>query len=255
MRVSAHPKLKTQNSKLKTYNSSNMCRLDPVRNARQRTLKTHSPKLQTQNVKRFLFVCVMLGCLSRATFAQYSVQLDLTEQKAYLLYHDRSVMESPICSGRPGHLTPTGTFHITNKDLNHVSSIYGRIVDRWKRTVVADADVDMPTPAGTRFINAPMRYFMEFAPGIGMHAGYLPGYPASHGCVRMPEQNAIAFFQAVSVGTPVTVFGSIPRNRQYQVNNRDDNQRYYNRFYNDPRYYYRGRVFTPPPFGFWPFGL
>jgi hypothetical protein len=65
----------------------------------------------------------------------------------------------------------------------------------------------------------------------------------------MPEQNAIAFFQAVSVGTPVTVFGSIPRNRQYQVNNRDDNQRYYNRFYNDPRYYYRGRVFTPPPFG------
>ena len=152
--------------------------------------------------------------------AQYSVELDLTEQKAYLLYHERSVMESPICSGRPGHLTPTGTFHVTDKDLNHVSSIYGRIVDRWKRTVVADADVDMPTPAGTRFINAPMRYFMQFAPGIGMHAGYLPGYPASHGCVRMPEQSAIAFYQAVSVGTRVTVFGSIPRNRQYQVNNR-----------------------------------
>jgi hypothetical protein len=109
----------------------------------------------------------------------------------------------------------------------------------------------MPTPAGTRFVNAPMRYFMEFAPGIGLHAGYLPGYPASHGCVRMPEQNAIAFFQAVSVGTPVTVFGSIPRNRQYQANNRDDHQRYYDR--DDPRYYYRGRVLTPPPFGFWPF--
>ena len=195
------------------------------------------------------FVCVLLGFLSGDALAQYSVQLDLTEQKAYLLYHDRSVMESPISSGRPGHLTPTGTFGITNKDLDHVSSIYGRIVDRWKRTVVADADVDMPTPTGTRFINAPM----QFAPGIGLHAGYLPGYPASHGCVRMPEQNAIAFFHAVSVGTPVTVFGSIPRSRRYQVNNRDDNQRYYNRFYNDPRYYYRGRVLTPPPFGFWPF--
>jgi len=195
-----------------------MCRPDPVRNARQRTLKTQNPKLQTQNLRFFVvFAWVTLGCLSQVAFAQYSVQLDLTEQKAYLLYHDRSVMESPICSGRPGHLTPTGTFQITNKDLNHVSSIYGRIVDRWKRTVVADADVDMPTPAGTRFINAPMRYFMEFAPGIGLHAGYLPGYPASHGCVRMPEQNAIAFFQAVSVGTPVTVFGSIPRNRQYQA--------------------------------------
>jgi hypothetical protein len=253
-----------------------MCRLDPVRNARQRILKTRllifrvfsrvpfqgqsedasltqNPKWKTQNAKLQAFACVMLGCLSQATFAQYSVQLDLTEQKAYLLYHDRSIMESPICSGRPGHLTPTGTFQITNKDLNHVSSIYGRIVDRWKRTVVADADVDMPTPAGTRFVNAPMRYFMEFAPGIGLHAGYLPGYPASHGCVRMPEQNAIAFFRAVSVGTPVTVFGAIPRNRQYQVYNRDDDQRYYDRFYNDPRYYYRGRVLTPPPFGFWPF--
>ena len=201
--------------------------------------------------KSFALTCLLLGSFARVVLGQYSVQLDLTEQKAYLLYNDRAVMQSPICSGRPGHLTPSGTFHIIRKDLNHVSSIYGRIVDRWKRTVVVDADVDMPTPAGTRFINAPMHYFMEFAPGIGMHAGYLPGYPASHGCVRLPEKSAIAFFQALPVGAPVTVFGAIPRNRQYQVNNRDDNQRYYDRFYNDPRYYYRGRVITPGPFGFW----
>ena len=203
-------------------------------------------------MKVFLAAILILTGFSRLALAQYSVQLDLTEQKAYLLYNDRAIMESQISSGRPGHLTPAGTFHITNKDLNHVSSIYGRIVDRRGRTVVADADVDMPTPASTKFVNAPMRYFMQFAPGIGMHAGYLPGYPASHGCVRMPEQNAIAFYQAVSVGTPVIVFGSISRNRQYQVNNRDDNQRYYDRFYNDPRYY-RGRVVTPAPFEFWPF--
>ncbi|MBV8176901.1 MAG: L,D-transpeptidase [Verrucomicrobia bacterium] len=203
--------------------------------------------------KSFALTCLLLGSFSRIVLAQYSVQLDLTEQKAYLLYNERAVMQSPISSGRLGHLTPTGTFQITHKDLNHVSSIYGKIVDRSNRTVVVDADIDMPTPAGTRFINAPMHYFMEFAPGIGMHAGYLPGYPASHGCVRMPEKNAIAFFQALSVGAPVTVFGSIPRNRQYQVNNRDDNQRYYDRFYHDPRYYYQGRVITPGPFGFWPF--
>jgi len=48
-----------------------------------------------------------------------------------------------------------------------------------------------------------------------MHAGYLPGYPASHGCIRMPEQNAIAFFNAVEVGTPVHVFGRTPRTREY----------------------------------------
>jgi lipoprotein-anchoring transpeptidase ErfK/SrfK len=203
-------------------------------------------------MKLFVSAFLILACFSRVAVAQYSVQLDLTEQKAYLLYNDRAIMVSQISSGRPGHLTPSGAFHITDKDLNHVSSIYGRIVDRRGRTVVADADVDMPTPVNTKFVNAPMRYFMQFAPGIGMHAGYLPGYPASHGCVRMPEQNAIAFYSAISVGTPVIVFGSISRNRQYQVNNRDDNQRYYDQFYNNPRYY-QGRTLTPAPFGFWPF--
>ena len=157
--------------------------------------------------------------LTATACAQYSVQIDLGDQKAYLLYNDRAIMESPISTGRYGHLTPNGTFTITDKDLNHTSSIYGRIVDEYGRTVVADADVDMPVGYGTRFVNAPMRYYMNFAPGIGMHAGYLPGYPASHGCVRMPESKAIAFFQAVSVGTPVTVFGTTPRNRVYQVSN------------------------------------
>ena len=56
---------------------------------------------------------------------------------------------------------------------------------------------------------------MRFHEADGMHAGYLPGYPASHGCVRMPEQLAIAFFHAVDVGTPVTVFGRTPRTNQY----------------------------------------
>jgi hypothetical protein len=202
----------------------------------------------------FAFALLAFICLERSASAQYSVQLDLTEQKVYLLYNDRAIMESPVSSGRPGHLTPTGAFHISNKDLKHVSSIYGRIVDRSGRTVVLDADIDMTRPVGTRFINAPMRYFMQFAPGIGLHAGYLPGYPASHGCVRMPEEKAIAFFQAVSVGTPVTVFGTAPRARQYQAsNNGNYDQRSYNHFGNNSRNGYKGRVVFPPPFGFWPF--
>jgi lipoprotein-anchoring transpeptidase ErfK/SrfK len=168
------------------------------------------------------FTLALLGALAFSAGtarAQYSVQIDLGDQKAYLLYDDRAIMESTISTGRYGHLTPSGTFTITDKDLNHTSSIYGKIVDYYGRTVVADADVDMPVTYGTRFVNAPMRYYMQFAPGIGMHAGYLPGYAASHGCVRMPEEKAIAFFNAVSVGTPVTVFGTTPRNRVYQVSN------------------------------------
>ena len=73
----------------------------------------------------------------------------------------------------------------------------------------------MQVPRGGKFVPAPMPYFMRFNGADGMHAGYLPGYPASHGCVRMPQQYAIAFFNAVEVGTPVTVFGRTPVSRYY----------------------------------------
>ena len=67
-----------------------------------------------------------------------------------------------------------------------------------------DRTVD-PQPHGTKFDGANMFFFMRFTRGIGMHAGYLPGYPASHGCVRMPQHMAETFFRNVSVGTPVDV--------------------------------------------------
>ena len=124
-------------------------------------------------------------------------------------------MQSPISSGRYGHLTETGSFKVIEKERSHHSSIYGKIVDGSGRTVVADADVDMHVPAGCRFVPAPMPWFMRFHGADGMHAGYLPGYPASHGCVRMPDQMAVAFYNAVEVGTPVTVFGRTPRTNQY----------------------------------------
>jgi lipoprotein-anchoring transpeptidase ErfK/SrfK len=49
---------------------------------------------------------------------------------------------------------------------------------------------------------------MEFSQAIGMHAGYLPGYPASHGCVRMPRDLAERFFERVNIRTPVKVEGN-----------------------------------------------
>lgn len=102
------------------------------------------------------------------------------------------------------------------KERDHYSSIYGRIIDASGNTIVADADMDMPVPPGCKFVPAPMRYFMRFDGASGMHAGYLPGYPASHGCVRLPEEDAIAFFNAVEVGTPVTIFGRTPTGRSFQ---------------------------------------
>ena len=141
--------------------------------------------------------------------------LFLPVQRAYLLQGRRVVLASPISSGRYGHLTETGAFSVIEKERNHFSSLYGKIVDRNGDTVVADADADMKVPRGGKFIPAPMRYFMRFHGADGMHAGYLPGYPASHGCVRMPEQYAIAFFNAVETGTPVHVFGRTPRTNNF----------------------------------------
>lgn len=143
------------------------------------------------------------------------VEIDLGQQTAYLISGRRVLLESPISSGRYGHLTSAGSFKIIEKERNHHSNIYGKIVDATGRTIVSDADVDMKVPRGGRFMPAPMHYFMRFHGADGMHAGYLPGYPASHGCVRMPEQMAIAFFNAVQVGTPVHVFGRTPRTNQY----------------------------------------
>jgi hypothetical protein len=156
-------------------------------------------------------------CAAASTDGQTSVEIDLQEQMAYLLQGSRAVLASPIASGRYGHLTPTGSFKVLEKERNHYSSIYGRIVDARGKTIVADADADMRVPRGGKFIPAPMHYFIRFNGADGMHAGFLPGYPASHGCVRMPEHLAIAFFNTVEVGTPVTVFGRTPTGRSFQA--------------------------------------
>lgn len=183
--------------------------------------------------------------------AETSVEIDLQEQRAYLLNNGRPVLASPISSGRYGHLTKTGSFKILEKERTHYSSMYGKIVDAYGNTVVADADADMRVPRGGKFIPAPMNYFMRFTGADGMHAGYLPGYPASHGCVRMPEQYAIAFFNSVSVGTPVTVFGRTPEGR-YLGQSQSPYRRGYNRFA-DPRFAPPfGPRFGPPPAGWWP---
>jgi lipoprotein-anchoring transpeptidase ErfK/SrfK len=180
--------------------------------------------------------------------AETSVEIDLEQQTAYLLKNGRPVLASPISSGRYGHLTKTGSFKILEKERTHYSSMYGKIVDARGNTIVADADADMRVPGGGKFIPAPMHYFMRFNGADGMHAGYLPGYPASHGCVRMPQEYAIAFFNSVSAGTPVTVFGRTPVNRYWsQSGSRFPRSRYQ---FADPRVGPRfdPRFAPPPPF-------
>jgi lipoprotein-anchoring transpeptidase ErfK/SrfK len=134
-----------------------------------------------------------------------SVKISLREQRAYFYKSGMLVGISQLSTGREGKNTPIGHFSIINKDKGHASSMYGDFVDKSDQVVKPNVAASDPKPPGTHFKGASMPYYMQIAPGFGLHAGYLPGYPASHGCIRMPEFMAENFFKSVSVGTPVTI--------------------------------------------------
>jgi lipoprotein-anchoring transpeptidase ErfK/SrfK len=135
------------------------------------------------------------------------IRIDLGEQAAYFYRGDHLVGRCRISSGDEDHPTPTGQFSVMSRDADHVSSLYGDFIDRETgEQLVRNVDVrsDRPPPGGV-FDPAKMHWYLQFYPATGMHAGYLPGYPASHGCVRLPEWIAKRFYDNAPVGTPVTI--------------------------------------------------
>jgi hypothetical protein len=174
-----------------------------------------------KRMKQFLVFGGIFSTWILHCFAQRAIEIDLTNQEAYLTDHGHVVLRAPICSGRPGHETPTGNFRVTDKDVKHVSSFYGFFGNpATKQIVVPDADIYKKVPSGLEFVKAPMRYYVQFQPAIGLHSGFLPGYPDSHGCVRMPEQYAVEFFHAATVGTLVHVYGYPQPGRAYWASRR-----------------------------------
>ncbi|MFT5467736.1 MAG: hypothetical protein ACI8UO_002843 [Verrucomicrobiales bacterium] len=135
-----------------------------------------------------------------------SIVIDLSDQRAYFYMDKHLVGVSKISSGTDGFDTPTGRFKITQLDRDHRSNLYGDYV--WPSGEIAQKEVDVTKdkkPSGANFLGAPMPYFMRFHNGVGMHGGFLPGFAASHGCVRMPDEMAEIYFNNVSKNTPVTV--------------------------------------------------
>lgn len=147
------------------------------------------------------------GLLKQISPDNVHVVVSLPKQRAYLMLAQQIVIDSPISSGKRGHTSPTGHFTILEKDPNHHSTIYGDFVDNAGRVVRAgiSARIDA-APSGTHFAGATMKWFMRLtSDGVGMHVGILPGYPASHGCIRMPGDGAKLFYDHVKAGTPVDV--------------------------------------------------
>lgn len=135
------------------------------------------------------------------------IKINIDQQKAYFYKGNQLVGQTPISSGSENHKTPRGTYKVTEKDIDHTSSLYGVIKDNATGAVVnADADTRKhKAKAGQTFVHAPMLNFLRFNGAIGMHTGHLPGYPASHGCVRLPHHMASKFYEHAKYGTKVIV--------------------------------------------------
>ena len=145
--------------------------------------------------------------LEKAPGEPLAVLVSLSRQRAYLLVGGKIAVDSPISSGKRNGWTPKGEFAVLEKDPNHQSTLYGNFVDGGGRVVRAGVSSKLDAaPSGTRFRGAPMKFFMRLTPqGVGMHVGILPGYPASHGCIRMPLEAAQIIYNKVGINTPVTV--------------------------------------------------
>jgi lipoprotein-anchoring transpeptidase ErfK/SrfK len=145
--------------------------------------------------------------LKEATPDNTHIVVSLPKQRAYLMIGDDIVADGPISSGRQGHSTPSGHFNVMEKDPNHHSTLYGDFVDRSGRVVRAGVSAQIDSaPSGTHFAGAPMKWFLRLtSEGVGMHVGILPGYPASHGCIRESADGAKLFYDYAKVGTSVHV--------------------------------------------------
>jgi lipoprotein-anchoring transpeptidase ErfK/SrfK len=136
-----------------------------------------------------------------------SIKISLGSQRAYLMAGGRVAVDTPVSTGKPSTPTPRGRFSVIAKELVHSSSTYGAFVDSQGRIVRGDVSTRKHRPPpGTRFAGAPMNYFLRLTRmGVGMHVGFLPGYPASHGCIRLPAETGPIFYEKSRIGTPVRI--------------------------------------------------
>lgn len=121
---------------------------------------------------------VLLGKSPRPEDQRMRINISIARQQAVLYKDGQVALVSPVSTGRPGFPTPTGEFVVTDKDRMHRSTLYP----------------------------AYMPYFLRMScRDFGMHAGVLPGYPDSHGCIRLPFGSAQRLFREVDIGTLVTI--------------------------------------------------
>lgn len=121
---------------------------------------------------------LLLGVQPGSEADRMRIEVDLDAQTAQLFVDGVPEGAVPVSSGRQGYPTPKGEFVVTNKHRQWHSTIYG----------------------------ASMPFYLRLScRAFGLHAGQLPGYPASHGCIRLNPEDARNYFERVPVGTVVVI--------------------------------------------------
>ena len=174
-------------------------------NARQHSTGPVSRDYSTEDRIRYQLWNYVWSPLPDQPITHIVVNLGL--QMVYVYQGDHLAGKSPTSTGKPGHETPTGLYPIIAKDINHKSNLYGYTVDSQGNVVDDNAKAgEKQLPPGVVYDAADMPYYMRIRDdGVGLHGGYLPGSPASHGCIRMPHAFAELLFSNVSIGVPVDV--------------------------------------------------
>lgn len=112
------------------------------------------------------------------------ITVSLKSQLAAVYRNGIRIGSCEVSTGKPGHETPTGIFHILNKDADHHSKTYGNAAMPFSERLTWD--------------------------GVALHAGGLPGYPSSHGCIHLPYEFSRKLFGITQNGTTVIITDESP---------------------------------------------
>jgi hypothetical protein len=169
-------------------------------------------------------IALILLLLANLIFAGKLIEVDLTNQKIYAIENGRLIFSGNISSGKYGHRTPRGNFKVIERDRYHVSNQY-------------------PKPNG----GAKMHYMLRLTDyGIAIHQGPLPGYPASHGCIRVTKRTAKKLWRWAKLGTKVKIYGNAAA---YVKNKKRKSKRYTKKskkrkYYSKSRKYKKSKTYT-----------
>jgi len=176
-------------------------------NQTTRWQQQHEEFRQSENWKKLSYVNnEVVNALTPETT---SIHISRTEQRGLLLYADDIVaIDFPVSTGRKGYPTPAGKFNVLSKKDQHRSNLYGNFVDIESGQILARdvSNKNDPKPEGAAFQGASMPKWIRLTnSGIGLHIGVVPGYPASHGCIRVPSAIMPQIYAKTAINTPVVI--------------------------------------------------